>query len=125
MTFQYSEKNACKRHILTRETLCFTLGGYSCDLLTITSSKKSVKEKKAIILTARVHPGETVGSWMMKGVLDFLLSGDKEADTLLDLYVFKIIPMLNPDGVIQGNNRCSLAGCDLNRRYQYPSKVNS
>lgn len=31
--------------------------------------------------------------------------------------------MLNPDGVINGNYRCSLAGCDLNRRWKYPSPV--
>ena len=31
--------------------------------------------------------------------------------------------MLNPDGVINGNYRCSLAGCDLNRRWKAPSKV--
>jgi murein tripeptide amidase MpaA len=31
--------------------------------------------------------------------------------------------MLNPDGVINGNYRCSLAGCDLNRRWKTPSKV--
>jgi hypothetical protein len=30
--------------------------------------------------------------------------------------------MLNPDGVINGNYRCSLAGCDLNRRWKLPSK---
>jgi len=31
--------------------------------------------------------------------------------------------MLNPDGVINGNYRCSLAGCDLNRRWKYPSEI--
>ena len=31
--------------------------------------------------------------------------------------------MLNPDCVINGNYRCSLAGCDLNRRWKAPSKV--
>lgn len=31
--------------------------------------------------------------------------------------------MLNPDGVINGNYRCSLAGCDLNRRWKYPSQM--
>eukprot|EP00826_Nyctotherus_ovalis_P051527 TRINITY_DN6444_c0_g2_i12.p1 TRINITY_DN6444_c0_g2~~TRINITY_DN6444_c0_g2_i12.p1 ORF type:complete len:222 (-),score=57.75 TRINITY_DN6444_c0_g2_i12:444-1022(-) len=42
---------------------------------------------------------------------------------LREKYVFKIVPMLNPDGVISGNYRCSLAGCDLNRRYICPSKT--
>jgi murein tripeptide amidase MpaA len=51
---------------------------------------------------------------MMKGVIDFLISDNPEAKTLRDNFVFKIIPMLNPDGVINGNYRCSLAGCDLN-----------
>ena len=31
--------------------------------------------------------------------------------------------MVNPDGVIHGNYRCSLAGCDLNRRWKKPKRV--
>ena len=38
-------------------------------------------------------------------------------------YVFKIVPMINPDGVINGNYRCSLGGCDLNRRWKNPSDI--
>ena len=30
--------------------------------------------------------------------------------------------MLNPDGVIYGNYRCSLLGFDLNRRWLEPNK---
>ena len=30
--------------------------------------------------------------------------------------------MMNPDGVILGNTRCSLAGVDLNRMWQEPTK---
>jgi len=30
--------------------------------------------------------------------------------------------MLNPDGVIIGNYRCSLDGLDLNRNFRNPSK---
>ena len=37
--------------------------------------------------------------------------------------MFKVVPMLNPDGVVYGNNRCSLAGVDLNRQWKKPSRT--
>ncbi len=51
----------------------------------------------------------------MNGVIDYLISDEDKADFLRNSFVFKIIPMLNPDGVIVGNYRCSLFGSDLNR----------
>lgn len=45
---------------------------------------------------------------MMEGVLDFLLS--PEAEYLRNNFIFFIIPMVNPDGVIHGNYRCNLNG---------------
>lgn len=42
---------------------------------------------------------------------------------LKDHFEFYIVPMLNVDGVINGNYRCSLAACDLNRKYLKPSKT--
>jgi hypothetical protein len=114
---------------ITSKPLCMTLAGNSCDYLTITSKSKApgvleLNKRKAIIITGRVHPGETVGSHMMKGVLEFLTDPiKKEAKLLRENFVFKVIPMLNPDGVINGNYRCSLAGCDLNRRWKNPSKL--
>jgi murein tripeptide amidase MpaA len=75
-----------------------------------------------VVLTGRIHPGESNGSWMLKGAIDFLTSDAPEAELLRDNFVFKIIPMLNPDGVINGNYRCSLSGSDLNRRWKTPSK---
>jgi hypothetical protein len=53
---------------------------------------------------------------MMKGIIDYLIGPSLDAKILRDNFVFKIVPMLNPDGVINGNYRCSLAGCDLNRQ---------
>jgi len=79
------------------------------------STPEEIAVRKAIILTARVHPGESNASWMMKGVIDYLVSDEPKSDFLRNNYVFKIIPMLNPDGVIVGNYRCSLVGQDLNR----------
>ena len=38
-------------------------------------------------------------------------------------FVFKLVPMLNPDGVIVGNYRTNLAARDLNRTYKDPKKV--
>ena len=106
--------------------MCKTLAGEDCEYLTITSREnlEDFNKRKGVVLTAWVHPGETVGSWMMRGLLMFLTDPEnKEAKLLRDNYVFKIIPMLNPDGVINGNYRCSLAGCDLNRRWKTPSKL--
>jgi hypothetical protein len=38
-------------------------------------------------------------------------------------YVFKIIPMLNVEGVINGCHRCGLTNEDLNRRWKNPDPV--
>jgi murein tripeptide amidase MpaA len=75
-------------------------------------------------LTGRVHPGETQASFMIQGVIDFLISDRPEAVILRDKFIFKIIPMLNPDGVIHGNYRCDLSGMDLNRRWRKTNPVN-
>uniref|UniRef100_A0A8D0G665 Cytosolic carboxypeptidase 2 n=1 Tax=Sphenodon punctatus TaxID=8508 RepID=A0A8D0G665_SPHPU len=101
--------------------LCKSLAGNTVYLLTITSpsiNPSAAAVKKAVVLSARVHPGETNGSWMMRGFLDFILSDSPDAQLLRDLFIFKVVPMLNPDGVIVGNYRCSLAGRDLNRNYK-------
>jgi hypothetical protein len=54
-------------------------------------------------------------------MIAFLVSDDIQAIKLRDKFVFKIVPMLNPDGVIVGNYRCSLAAVDLNRQWAVPS----
>uniref|UniRef100_A0A8C0IPT8 Cytosolic carboxypeptidase 1 n=1 Tax=Chelonoidis abingdonii TaxID=106734 RepID=A0A8C0IPT8_CHEAB len=112
-----------------QDTLCETLSGNSCPLVTITAMPESnyfehicqFRNRPYIFLTARVHPGETNASWVMKGTLEYLMSNNPTSQSLRESYIFKIVPMLNPDGVINGNHRCSLSGEDLNRQWQNPN----
>lgn len=112
------------------EKLTTTLGRNSCEMIFITDkiktyefniSKRRKKDsehdhKKGIVFTARVHPGESPSSFIMQGLIKFLLGNSKEAKILRREFIFFIVPMLNPDGVIYGNTRSSLLGVDLNRR---------
>ncbi len=59
----------------------------------------------------------------MKGAIDYLMSEDPMAIHLRKTLVFKIVPMLNMDGVIEGNHRYSLAGVDLNRQWLHPDPL--
>eukprot|EP00112_Aurelia_sp_Birch-Aquarium-sp1_P023205 Seg6818.2 transcript_id=Seg6818.2/GoldUCD/mRNA.D3Y31 product="Cytosolic carboxypeptidase 6" protein_id=Seg6818.2/GoldUCD/D3Y31 len=65
--------------------------------------------------------GETPSSYVCQGMIDFLISNHPIARVLRDYLVFKFVPMLNPDGVVLGNYRCSLMGFDLNRYWLEPS----
>uniref|UniRef100_A0A4W3IYH9 tubulin-glutamate carboxypeptidase n=1 Tax=Callorhinchus milii TaxID=7868 RepID=A0A4W3IYH9_CALMI len=111
------------------QTLCSTLSGNLCPVITITAAPKSghskhhhqFQNRQYVVLTARVHPGESNASWVMKGTLEFLVSNTTVAEKLRQLFIFKIVPMLNPDGVINGCQRCSLSGEDLNRHWSHPS----
>ena len=72
------------------------------------------KETKAVVVAiARQHPGESIGSWMMDGFLSKLEEGLFEAVTWI------VVPMINVDGVILGNNRTGIAGLDYNRFWNF------
>lgn len=124
------------------ENMIKSLEGRPCHMLTISSfngilEKKEKKiqnlfpdneprcakftGKKIIFVSARVHPGELPGSHVMNGFLKFICSNDNRAGILRDLFVFKVIPILNPDGVFRGYYRTDTKGANLNRYYNSPS----
>lgn len=58
-------------------------------------------EKEIVFVSARVHSGEVPAQHTFKGILNLLMDpNDLRAKELRARYVFKLIPMLNPDGMI-------------------------
>jgi len=130
-----------------REVACLTIDGRNCDVITITDHNGMTGErepricglfpdqsrprphkfnnKKVFFLSSRVHPGETPASHVFNGFIQFILDEeDERAKLLRSKYVFKLIPMLNPDGVSRGHYRTDNLGCNLNRVYKNPHKRN-
>lgn len=126
-----------------RELLTSSIDGRRIDLLTITSaagrrdyeyepllsglfpdSKHTTDRspvfvgKEVIFISSRVHPGEVPAQHAFKGILNLLMDPlDLQARELRARYVFKLIPMLNPDGVYRGHFRMDQLGNNLNRYY--------
>ncbi len=75
-----------------------------------------------VLISARVHPGETPASFTMEGVINFLVDKqDLRAYLLRKMFVFMIVPMINVDGVYHGHFRMDINGNNLNRFYINPS----
>ncbi len=90
-----------------------TIDSKNLHLLTITEPASSNRGKKQVWITGGVHPGEVWGAWVVKGLVDFLLGNSETAAILRSQYVWKILPMANPDGVYQGRGYFNSEGYNI------------
>ena len=110
--------------VVTHSTLCKTMSKRDVPVMTITSPDSPIPlaGKSCIFLTGRIHPGESNGSYVLHGLVDWLLSDNPFAKYILDHCIVRIVPMINVDGVVEGSYRIfSLSGFDLNRMWESPS----
>ncbi len=98
---------------LTRTQLGLSSQNRSIEMLTITSPAPPSLTKQRIWMHARTHPGETGPSYLLEGLIDFLLSDDPDAITARQHFIFNLVPMHNPDGVEVGNYRTTPGGSNL------------
>lgn len=121
------EIGMCKYPYFRREIVGMSVQKRRIDLITITHPENITPnedmKRRTVFVTARVHPGETPSSFVCQGFIDFMVSDHPLAQELRYHLIFKIVPMLNPDGVFLGNYRCSLLGFDLNRQWSNPSQL--
>eukprot|EP00929_Paragymnodinium_shiwhaense_P043418 TRINITY_DN22328_c0_g2_i2.p1 TRINITY_DN22328_c0_g2~~TRINITY_DN22328_c0_g2_i2.p1 ORF type:complete len:867 (-),score=182.95 TRINITY_DN22328_c0_g2_i2:69-2669(-) len=92
-------------------------------MLTITDFAAEVEVRQGrplVVLVSRTHPAEAPSSFVLRGMLQLLLAQSAEAAALRENFVFLVFPMLNPDGVADGNGRANSQGADLNRCWENP-----
>ncbi|MCC9168594.1 M14 family metallopeptidase [Pontibacter harenae] len=71
--------------------------------------------KKLVVVLSRQHPPEVTGYMAMQSFVQATTSATPLAKRFRKAYELVVIPMINPDGVDEGNWRHSAAGVDLNR----------
>lgn len=95
-----------------------TVEGRELDLVEVGRSHGGLPP---VWIIARQHPGETMASWFMEGLLERLLDGsDPVARRVRELASLYLVPHMNPDGAVRGNLRTNAAGANLNREWLRP-----
>jgi uncharacterized repeat protein (TIGR02543 family) len=92
--------------------------GRDINLLTITNPSIPLADKTVIYIVGRQHSAETASSYMLRGLINFLISGDAVAQRLRDDFVWYIVPMVNPDGVYLGASRATADLRNANRDWK-------
>jgi len=99
---------------LDKDVFCVGSAGRSLHGRDIVTVEAGAQDARPLLVMVRVHPYESIGSYMMQGMLSWLNDGGREAAALLASYRFAFVPMPNPDGVAEGNCKRTVGGLDVN-----------
>lgn len=109
--------------VATIASLGRTPQGRDIPKVTITNPRGDRAKRPRVMIHARTHPGEVGSSFLLEGLVDALTAPTAAAAKLRDKLVFEIVPMLNVDGVVAGNNRVTPQGLNLEGKwYTRPGK---
>lgn len=61
--------------------------------------------RSPVLITARNHPYETSGSYIVEEMVRFLQEDSPASESLRNQHIFYFLPMMNPDGVALGMNQ--------------------
>lgn len=92
------------------DTIGFSHEGRPLQLMHITDLSVPAEKKARLWIHARQHPSESPSSYLVDGLVDYLLGDTPQSRSLrqqLDTYV---LPFANPDGVANGLSRCNAIG---------------
>lgn len=109
-SYQWTD-DLVKKYSLEREVIGSSIGGKPIVALNSTKSDG----KKLVVILSRQHPPEISGYMAMVQFVETLLGNTELAKNFIKNYELVIIPMINPDGVDEGNWRHNFGGVDLNR----------
>jgi hypothetical protein len=99
-----------------------TVQGRPLRLWTITNPAAADASKKVVWLMARQHAWESGTSFVAEAAVRWLLS--PEAAMIRDRVLFKVFPMMDPDGCAEGGVRFNRNGYDVNRNWDTVDPAN-
>lgn len=100
-------------NILPQNIFDVKIIGKSYNNRNIYAVEAGASDKRPLAVITRIHPYETIGSYFADGMIRWLLNNDEKTKEFLASNRVILIPMPNPDGVVEGYCRTTLGMLDL------------
>ena len=97
----------------TRNLLGRSAQGREIEMLRIAAPGATPRE--TVVLVGRQHPPEVSGALAMMAFVDTIMGNSELASAYRARFETLVVPLLNPDGVVEGHWRHGTGGVDLNR----------